>query len=75
MNDPQHTPQAAEAAGVTRYPDPELASVLAQLPVADEIPEELYRAVAEVIAFVFWLSGKTPEDWQPPDPSPHQAEE
>ena len=54
--------EAAEAAGVTRYPDPELAPVLAQIPLGDEIPENLYRAVAEVIAFAYWLSGKVPDD-------------
>jgi flagellar biosynthesis protein len=57
--------EAAAAAGVTRYPDPELAPILAQLPMGDEIPEELYRAVAEVIAFAFWVSGRLPEGWPP----------
>jgi flagellar biosynthesis protein len=32
--------------------DPVLARALAQIPLDDEIPEELYRAVAEVIGFV-----------------------
>jgi flagellar biosynthesis protein len=54
---------AAEAAGVTHYPDPELAGVLAQLPLGDEVPEPLFRAVAEVIAFAYWVSGKVPEGW------------
>ena len=66
--------EAAEAAGVARYPDPELAPLLAQLPMGDEIPEELYRAVAEVIAFAFWVAGKFPEDWWPQqDPPVDQA--
>jgi flagellar biosynthesis protein len=50
----------AEQAGVTRYPDPELAPVLAQIPLGEEVPEALYRAVAEVIAFAYWVSGKRP---------------
>lgn len=65
--------EAAQAAGVTRYPDPELAPILAQLPMGEEIPEALYRAVAEVIAFAFWLSGKLPEGWPPPGPSDQPA--
>ena len=32
--------------------DPVLAQALAKIPLDDEIPEELYRAVAEVIGFV-----------------------
>jgi flagellar biosynthesis protein len=38
--------------------DPELAGALATLDVGASIPPELFRAVAEVIAFVFRLSGK-----------------
>jgi flagellar biosynthesis protein len=32
--------------------DPILAQALARIPLDDEIPEDLYRAVAEVIGFV-----------------------
>lgn len=32
--------------------DPVLAQALARIPLDDEIPEDLYRAVAEVIGFV-----------------------
>jgi flagellar biosynthesis protein len=32
--------------------DPVLAQALSKIPLDDEIPEELYRAVAEVIGFV-----------------------
>ena len=46
--------------------DPELAALLAQIPLGDEIPESLYRAVAEVIAFAFLLSGKLPPGYRPP---------
>lgn len=44
--------------------DPELAAILSQIPLGQEIPENLYRAVAEVIAFAFFLAGKTPEGWK-----------
>ncbi|HIP52884.1 MAG TPA: flagellar protein FhlB [Chromatiales bacterium] len=40
--------------------DPQLAALLAQIPLGDEIPENLYRAVAEVIAFAYLISGKRP---------------
>ncbi|MES9841044.1 MAG: EscU/YscU/HrcU family type III secretion system export apparatus switch protein [Candidatus Thiodiazotropha endolucinida] len=42
------------------HEDAELAALLAQIPLGDEIPESLYRAVAEVIAFAYLLSGKLP---------------
>lgn len=54
---------AAEA-GIPEYPDPELAEVLAQIPVGDEIPEELYLAVAQVIAFAFYVSDRTPPGFE-----------
>ncbi|QSA98834.1 EscU/YscU/HrcU family type III secretion system export apparatus switch protein [Methylococcus sp. EFPC2] len=44
------------------HPDPALIKVLANVPLGDEIPRELYLAVAEVIAFAYLLSGKHPED-------------
>ncbi len=40
--------------------DPELAAILAQIPLGDEIPETLYRAIAEVITFAYLVSGKRP---------------
>lgn len=46
--------------GVPLRDDPELAAVLSRIPLGDEIPEALYRAVAEVIAFAYLLSGKWP---------------
>lgn len=36
----------------------ELARVLSQIELGEEIPEGLYRAVAEVIAFAYYLSGR-----------------
>ncbi len=40
--------------------DPALAAVLAQIPLGEEIPELLYRAIAEVIAFAYLVAGKMP---------------
>ncbi|RFA28523.1 hypothetical protein CAI21_11655 [Alkalilimnicola ehrlichii] len=40
----------------------ELVELLAQVPLEHEIPEALYRVVAEVIAFAYLIKGKFPED-------------
>ena len=40
--------------------DEHLVGLLAQIELGDEIPELLYVAVAEVLAFAYWLSGKVP---------------
>jgi len=52
----------AEQHGIPLQTEPELAKILAQVPLGDEIPKELYTAVAEVIAFAYYLSGKTPDN-------------
>lgn len=49
---------------VPLHEDAELAALLAQIPLGDEIPEPLYRAVAEVIAFAYLLSGKRPPGYE-----------
>jgi FlhB-like protein len=38
------------------HEDPDLVAVLGKLDVDTEIPEDLYRAVAEVLAFVYRLN-------------------
>ena len=53
--------EIAEKHGIPLQSEPELARILAQVPLGDEIPQELYVAVAEVIAFAYFLSGKTPD--------------
>lgn len=39
---------------------PELVQLLATVELGDQIPEMLYVAVAEIIAFAYMLKGKTP---------------
>ncbi len=56
--------EIAHQHGVPLQKDDELISVLAELDVGEEIPENLYRAVAEVIAFAYILSGKFPANWK-----------
>jgi len=55
----------AEQHDVPLYPDPELAATLVQIPLGDEVPEQLYRAVAEVVAFAYLLAGKMPKGFEP----------
>lgn len=51
------------------HEDEQLARLLSQLELGDEIPRELYIAVAEVIAFAYMLTGKRPESWNQDDTS------
>jgi len=48
----------AEEHGVPLYENPQLAVVLSRIELGEEIPDVLYRAVAEVIAFAYLLSGR-----------------
>jgi len=45
----------AEESGVPVVEDPRLAQLLSQVPLGEEIPAELYRAVAEVLVFVMQM--------------------
>ena len=44
--------ERAEAAGVPLVEDPKLSYLLSKIPLGDEIPPELYRAVAEVLSLI-----------------------
>ena len=59
--------ELAEAHDVPLYPNPELAAVLARVPLGEEVPEALYRAVAEVIGFAYLVAGRVPEGFEPPE--------
>lgn len=50
----------AREQGVPLQEDAGLVEILAQINLDEEIPENLYRAVAEVIAFAYILTGKFP---------------
>lgn len=54
----------AQTHDVPLYPDRNLVQVLAQIELDQEIPELLYRAVAELIAFAYLVRGKVPEGFQ-----------
>lgn len=42
------------------YENGELVKLLARLELGDAIPEPLYRTMAEIIAFAWYLKGKSP---------------
>ena len=44
--------ERADAAGVPLVEDSKLSYLLSKIPLGDEIPPELYRAVAEVLVFI-----------------------
>jgi len=58
----------AEENNVHLHDDPVLARMLATLELGTEIPKELYLLIAEVIAFAYYLQGKVPDNWTPPEP-------
>ncbi len=50
--------ELAEENDVHIHENPELLEILIRLEIGDEIPEALYRAIAEVIAFTYDLKSK-----------------
>jgi flagellar biosynthesis protein len=50
--------ETARAHNVPLHEDKNLVQVLEALDLETEIPPELYRAVAEVLAFIYRLNGK-----------------
>ena len=51
--------EIAEQHGVTLYQDSELVKLLSRIEVDEEIPSNLYQAVAVVLSFVLQLNGKS----------------
>ncbi|WP_460147251.1 EscU/YscU/HrcU family type III secretion system export apparatus switch protein [Pseudomonas sp. S2_A02] len=47
------------------YENAELVKLLARMELGESIPEELYRTIAEIIAFAWNLKGKFPEGHDP----------
>ncbi|MFY9944061.1 MAG: EscU/YscU/HrcU family type III secretion system export apparatus switch protein [Desulfobacterales bacterium] len=53
-----HIIRVARAHGIPVKEDPDLMAVLGGLDIEQEIPADLYLAVAELLAFVYSLNGK-----------------
>ena len=58
----------AEEHGIPLYEDPDLAALLGRLDLGEEIPETLYYVIAEVLAYAFYLQGRTPADFSRDSP-------
>jgi flagellar biosynthesis protein len=56
----------AREAGVYIHESRELVSLLVQLDLDQQIPPQLYRAVAEVLAWVYRLEERQREPAEPP---------
>jgi flagellar biosynthesis protein len=54
--------EQAQKLGIFVSKDPQLLAVLSRLEVDQEIPPELFNAVAVVLAWVYWLKGMRPGD-------------
>ncbi|VEG91292.1 EscU/YscU/HrcU family type III secretion system export apparatus switch protein [Legionella spiritensis] len=54
--------KAAREHGIPLEKDPELTALLAQVKLSDEIPPSLYVAVAQLLAFLYFLNNKKPGD-------------
>jgi len=52
--------ERAHEAGVPVHKDPELASALSQLALGQEIPDQMWTAVAQVLAWAYGLSENRP---------------
>ncbi|MDH5395146.1 MAG: EscU/YscU/HrcU family type III secretion system export apparatus switch protein [Gammaproteobacteria bacterium] len=56
--------ELAKKHGIPLTENKELVTLLSTLELGEEIPEALYLAVAEVIAFAYMLKGKVPKGFQ-----------
>ena len=54
--------EEAKSQGIYVAQDPKLLAMLSRLDIGQEIPEELYTAVAVILAWVYWLKGMKPGD-------------
>lgn len=50
----------AKAQGIHVAEDPQLVALLSELELQQEIPENLYVAVAVILSWVYWLKGLQP---------------
>lgn len=55
--------RVAREHNIPLYENPQLAAILSTMDLGDSIPESLYLAIAEIIAFAYTLQGKFPSDW------------
>jgi len=58
----------AQKQGVYAAEDPQLLALLSRLDVGEEIPQDMYTAVAVILSWVYWLKGMRPGDEKTVDP-------
>jgi flagellar biosynthesis protein len=54
--------EEARRQGVYVTQDPQLLALLSRLDVGDEIPPDMFTAVAVILSWVYWLKGMKPGD-------------
>lgn len=57
--------QVAREHNIPIYENSDLVGILSKLDLGEEIPETLYRVIAEMIAFAYYLQGKVPKGFNP----------
>ena len=67
--------EVAAGSGVPIYEDNSLATILTQLQLGQEVPEELYRAIVEIYVYFLHFDPATGERRPSGDQPPVQAEE
>jgi flagellar biosynthesis protein len=53
----------AKESGVTLMEDPDLVSLLGKVPVGETVPAPLYKAVAEVLAYVYRINKRVSSEY------------
>ena len=62
--------EEAKRQGVYIAEDPRLLAALSHLDIENEIPKELYTAVAVILSWAYWLRVMEPGDEKKPDKKP-----
>jgi len=57
-----HIIEEAKKHGIFIAEDPQLVAALSQVGLSEEIPEELYHAVAVMLSWAYWMKGLQPQD-------------
>ena len=52
----------AKKQGIFVAEDAQLVAALSQIGLSEEIPEELYHAVAVMLSWAYWMKGLSPRD-------------
>jgi|TARA_B110000967_G_C18902147_1_gene576880 flagellar biosynthesis protein len=58
--------EEAKIQGIHIAEDPHLVALLSELELQEEIPENLYTAVAVILSWVYWLKGLSPAGYEEP---------